>query len=119
MKFHDRQFIEGTEPAVYIGHRIRIEPNGTEKVSPMWYAEYCLHNRQRFEALSTSNKNTAIQKAHAICTRIRAGQPDQPKQSTALKQITEAYIELMKAQGRAPTTITNYELVVRNVLAWS
>ena len=49
MKFQDRQFVEGTEPAVYIGHRIRTEADGTETVSPMWYAEYCLHNRQRFE----------------------------------------------------------------------
>jgi integrase len=119
MKFHDRQFVEGTDPAIYIGHRIRREADGTEKVSPMWYAEYCLHNRQRFESLGTSNKNIAIQKAHAICARTRSGQRDAPKQSTPLRQIADGYVELIKAQGRAPTTITKYELVVRNIIAWS
>ena len=119
MKFHDRQFVEGTEPAIYIGHRVRTAGNGTLKVSPMWYAEYCLHNRQRFEALGTSNKSTAIQKAHAICMRIQSGQPDRPKQNTTLKQIVDGYTELLEAQGRAPTTIMKYELVGRNVIAWS
>lgn len=119
MKLHDRQCVEGTEPAVYIGHRIFRAPDGSQRISNPWYAEYCLHNRQRFEALRTGNKNVAIQKAHAICVRIRAGQPDAPRQNTTLRQITDGYIELMKAQGRAPTTITKYELVARNVIAWS
>lgn len=119
MRFHDRQPVEGTEPTVYIGHRVRICSNGTTQFSPMWYAEYCVNNRQRFEALGTSNKSTAIQKAHGICTRIRAGQPDAPKLTTTVKQVVDGYTEMLKAQGRAPTTITKYELVARNVLAWS
>ncbi len=119
MKFADRQFVEGTEPAVYIGHRIRTQADKTDIVSPMWYAEYCLHNRQRFEALGTSNKNTAIQRAHAICARIRAGKPDAPKQNTTLKEIVDEYIELIRNQGRAPTTVAKYELVAKNFIAWS
>jgi hypothetical protein len=100
MKFHDRQIVEGTEPTVYLGHRVRTASNGTLKFTPMWYAEYCLHNRQRFEFLGTSNKNTTIQKAHEICARIRTGQPVAPKPNTTLKQITDGYVELMKAHPR-------------------
>jgi hypothetical protein len=76
VKLHDRQQVEGTEPVVYIGHRVFRGAGGVEKISNPWYAEYCLHNRQRFEALGTTNKGVAISKAHAICARIRGGQPD-------------------------------------------
>lgn len=119
MKFQDRQPVEGTEPTVYIGHRVYPGANGQAQVSARWYAEYCLENRQRFEALKTTNKSVAIRKTHDICARIRAGQPDQPKLKTTLKQVVESYIEMLKAQGRAPTTMTKYELVGRNLLAWS
>jgi hypothetical protein len=40
MKFHDRQFVEGTEPAIYIGHRIRSDADGTQKVSPTFAAYF-------------------------------------------------------------------------------
>ncbi|HEX8524209.1 MAG TPA: tyrosine-type recombinase/integrase [Tepidisphaeraceae bacterium] len=118
MKLHDRHFVEATEPAIYIGHRIFRAPDGTERISNPWYAEYCLHNRQRFEALGTSNKNIAIQKAHEICARIRGGQPDAPKLNTTINEVVESYIKLVKAQGRAPKTIVKYELVQKNVLTW-
>src|SRR5687768_10052360 len=119
MKFRDRQPVEGTEPLVYIGHRVYRGADGVEQVSGPWYAEYCLENRQRFEALGTTNKATAIRKAHDICARIRAGHPDQPKRKTTLKEVVDSYIETLKTQGRAPTTLTKYELVGRNVIDWA
>ena len=118
MKFQDRHIVEGTEPTVYIGHRVHRNSAGVEQVSEPWYAEYCLENRQRFEALKTPNRAVAIRKAHDICARIRAGQPEQPKQKTTIKDVVDTYVELITAQGRAPTTIKKYELVGRNVIAW-
>src|SRR4051794_36035625 len=106
MKFHDRQPVEGTDPTVYIGHRVYRSSEGADTISLPWYAEYCLDNRQRFEALKTTNKSVAIRKAHDICARIRAGQPDQPKLKTTLKEVVDSYVKLVKDQGRAPTTLT-------------
>lgn len=118
MKFYDRQIVEGTEPTAYIGHRVSRKSDGEQQVSALWYAEYCHENRQRFEALKTTNKAVAIRKAHEICARIRAGQPEQPRLRTTVKDVVDTYVELIRAQGRAPTTITKYELVGRNVIAW-
>lgn len=118
MKFRDRQIVEGTEPTVYMGHRVYRGDDGAEKVSEPWYAEYCVDNRQKFEALKTPNKSVAIRKAHEICARIRAGQPDAPKLNTTIKEVIDSYLGLLRAQGRALPTITKYELVGRNVMAW-
>src|SRR5881394_2439841 len=119
MKLHDRQIVEGTEANIYIGHRVYRGADGNEKISAPWYAEYCLENRQRFEAIGSPNKAVAIRKAHEICARIRSGQPDQPRKKTTLKEVVDSYLGLLAAQGRAPTTMTKYELVGRNLLAWS
>ncbi len=85
----------------------------------MWYAGIASITANGSRRRRHQQQEHAIQKAHAICTRIRGEQPDAPKQNTTLKQITDGYVELMKAQGRAPTTITKYDLVARNVIAWS
>ncbi len=118
MKFKDRQYVEGTEPAVYIGHRVYRDSTGIEKTSGPWYAEYCVDSKQRFEALGTPNKTVAIRKAHEICARIRSGQVEQPRQRTTIKEVVDGYMELLRSQGRAPTTLTKYDLVSRNLLAW-
>lgn len=99
MKFQDRQIVEGTEPTVYIGHRVHRNASGAAQISGSWYAEYCIENRQRFEALKTPNRAVAIRKAHDICARIRAGQPEQPKQKTTVKDVVDTYVELITAQG--------------------
>jgi hypothetical protein len=89
MKPQERHIVEGTEPTVYIGHRVHRNASGAAQASASWYAEYCLENRQRFEALKTPSRAVAIRKAHDICARIRAGQPEQPKQKTTVKDVVD------------------------------
>ena len=71
MKLLDRYRVEGTLPAIYIGHRVYPKANGGTHVSRTWYAEWCQGGRHDHEALRT----TTIRRAHDICRRAATGEP--------------------------------------------
>jgi hypothetical protein len=110
MKLAQRQPVEGTEPHIYIGRRVNRNRGTCELVeSSRWWAEYCMHGRQKQEPLGTGNKQRAIQKAGEIQRRLTAGQPHIVSPRTTLKDIVEGYIEFQKTRGRAPKTIEKYQ----------
>jgi integrase len=116
MKLADRQLVEGTEPCIYIGHRVRRDPRSGKQVPcKPWYAEWNEHGVKRSKALGTPNKKVAIRRAHEICRRILVGEQAKPKQ-VSLHRLAEQYLAMQRAQGRAPTTLTKYTQVLESKL---
>ena len=60
MKMADREYVDGTEPRVYIGHRTRKLANGAFYTSKIWHAEYSLNSRQNSKSLETTVRSVAI-----------------------------------------------------------
>ena len=59
MQMKDREYVEGTEPAIYIGHRVLRRKNGSTGATRLWHAEYTLNSRQQSKSLGTPIKASA------------------------------------------------------------
>jgi len=120
MRLIGRTSVEGTEPRIHIGHRVRHDPRtGKELACRPWYAEWSEYGIKRYEALKTPNKQIAIRRAHEICRRISDGELAKPK-LVALEHLVEQYLSMLRAQGRAPKTIGKYQHVLeRKLLPWA
>lgn len=116
MKLVGREFVGGTEPKIYVGHRVRRDPRtGEERACRPYFAEYSQHGVKRYESLRTPNKQAAFRRAHDICRRIRDGEQAKPK-VLALSRGVELYLSAGRHQGRAPTTMTKYTHVLERKL---
>lgn len=116
MKLAGRQLVEGTEPRIYIGHRVRRDSkSGRERPCRPYVAEYSLHGTKQHERFGTTNKQVAIRKAHEICRRIQSGKHAKPT-PLALPRGVDLYLAATRHQGRAPTTVTKYEHVLERKL---
>jgi len=119
MRFMGREYVDGTEPRVYIGRRVFRDRNTLQLVeSNVWWAEYCVEGRQRQESLKTRRRDEAIRAAFRIGERLRQGLIDEPCKRTTVGEVFDQYLQLLRARGRAPRTLEKYELVQRNVVQW-
>ncbi|MHB1768437.1 MAG: hypothetical protein ACYCUV_11385, partial [Phycisphaerae bacterium] len=108
MKLIDRYAVEGTDPAVYIGHRTYRKPNGLEVVSLTWYAEYCYHGHPEYEALGERNKQAAIRKVHQIMARLEQGEAKPITHRLEWTELRDQYMEFQRNRNRRPTTLRKY-----------
>jgi hypothetical protein len=118
MQMTDREYVDGTEPAIYIGHRINRRPDGSTSRSKNWHAEYTIESRQRSKALATRNKAAAIRAAHALCEKLRHGVEDRPMQSVKVCDLKEQYLETLTNRGRSPKTMTKYRFNLNEFCSW-
>jgi integrase len=115
MKLLDRHACEGTQPVIYIGHRLYRKKDGTEYVSRKWYAEYCVEARHYYEALRVTNKQQAIRKAHDICRRVESGQTKPKVYKLLIQDLHTLYLELKRARK----TLEKYEFGLNCFADWS
>src|SRR4051794_22874717 len=118
-KLVDRQIVEGTDPSIYLGHRLLASKNGSAKPSKKWIAEYCVDARQRYERLGTSNKNIAIRLAHDIAKRIQSGEPQVQNRKAAISDLVSHYMEYQLNKGRAPKTLEKYKFILNSFTKWA
>jgi integrase len=119
MNMVDRHKVEGTTPAITIGHRIFRDRGGNLIISAVWQAEYWLGGRQRSKSLGTTNKADAIRQAICLSRKLQ----DNPDQHQAPKRLAIAvacasYIEMQENQGRAPKTLEKYRCVLKAFSEW-
>ena len=119
MQMKDRVYVEGTEPAIYIGHRVlRRKDGSTRTATKSWTAEYTLNSRQQSKSLGTPIKASAIRAAHALSRRLAGGTEAKPMKKVTLAELKTAYIEMLENRGRAPLTLVKYRQVLREFSEW-
>lgn len=107
MKLTDRQFVEGTEPRVYIGRR--ETGAGRSRARGKYWAEWNADGRRHYRALRTANKDVALREAHAISRRYMEGLGAPKVYRITVDELAEQYLERKRAEGRAPRTLSKYE----------
>ncbi len=118
MQMTDREYVEGTEPAIYIGHRVYRRPDATTGKSKSWHAEYTVESRQRSKALGSPNKAVAIRSAHALCEKLRQGIDEKPLKRIKVGELKDQYLEVMTNRGRSPKTMVKYRFNLNEFTDW-
>lgn len=117
MKLVGRQLVEGTEPSLYIGHRVfRDRETRALRTSNRYYAEWNHEGRKLGEPLKTSNKQVAIRRAHEICQRIARGE-HAPPAAAEISALIKEFVGTIRGMGRKTTTIQKYEDVLERQFA--
>jgi hypothetical protein len=113
MKLHDRYHVPGSEPPVYIGHRqFKDRKTGRTILCKKWHAEWNHEGKKFDESLKTRNKDVAIRTAFAIGQRIAKGEGKQTHRRVEWQEMFDAYLDFLRAKGRAPKTLEKYEYVL-------
>jgi integrase len=112
MKLVGRQLVEGSEPSLYIGHRVsRCRKTGAVRTSRLFYSEWNHEGRRFYERLKTTNKQVAIRRAHEICQRINRGEAAPPVAAEIVPMLTE-FAGTIRGMGRKPATSQKYDDVL-------
>jgi integrase len=118
MQMTDREYVEGTDPAIYIGHRILRHRDGGLGQTKSFHAEYTLESRQHSKSLGTSNKAVAIRNAHALCQRLIEGTEIKPLRKVSVTEMKDAYLEVLTNRGRTEKTMVKYRYVLKEFAEW-
>jgi len=119
VKLLDRHACEGTEPVVYIGHREYRRKDGTTYASRKWYADWCFQAKHQHQALGTTNKDSAIRKAHEICRRIGNGEAKPKVFKLTNEELAKQYLELKRNEGRSGKTLEKYAFGLTCFAEWA
>lgn len=118
MQMGNRQYVAGTEPAVYIGRRIYRKKDGSRVPCATWHAEYCANGQQYSKSLATRNVSAAIRAAHALCQRLRDGVERATPQRLSVTDLKAKYLEVLANRGRSPLTLGKYKFVLTEFAEW-
>jgi integrase len=118
MLMKNREFVEGTDPAIYIGHRVRRRRDSSIAYTKMFHAEYTLESRQQSKSLKTSNKSVAIRNAHALSQRLAEGTEAKPVKKVTIEELKDAYLKMQENRNRAPRTLEKYRDALKKFAAW-
>lgn len=81
----------------------------------VWQANFQVNGRQRRESLQTSNKKEARRRAVQLEGELDAGRWQPTVESTTLTEAIDAYMAFLKAEDRAPKTLSKYKKVFERV----
>jgi hypothetical protein len=118
MKLQSRHYVEGTDPAIYIGHRVIRRPNGQTTVSKTYHAEFTVDARQRSKSLGTSNKNVAIRAAHVMSEQLARGIETRAVKKISVQELVDAYLLMQEAKGHSHKTVAKYRHNLNEFAAW-
>lgn len=107
MSIHDKSKNEDNSRSERIGARVRIFRRGS-----VWQANFQVNGHQRRESLQTSNKKEARRRAVQLEGELDAGRWQPTVESTTLNEGVNAYMAFLRAEDRAPATITKYEKIL-------
>lgn len=117
MKLADRHQVEGTEPPMQIGKRVRNTPSG-EKIGRKYWVQYCFDGKHHYEPTGSSNKAVAVRRAHEIAQRIGRGEERQVVPKVTLEQVVQDYLAVQQNRGRARKTMIKYTQVLNELVDW-
>jgi len=104
---HDPGGADGPEP---VGDRVRIFRRGK-----VWYANFQAAGKQHRPSLKTTSKKQARVRAMAIETELNKGTWKESLVAVTVADGVAAYLTYLKAEDRAPKTLTKYTKVLDRV----
>jgi hypothetical protein len=81
-----------------------------------WYAHYRLDGKPVRQSLKTSSKKEGRRKALAVERDLIHGELRRPTRAPLIKDVIKEYLSHLRAQRRAPKTITKYEFCFKLML---
>lgn len=99
----------GSEP---VGEYVRIFRRGRT-----WYANFQHGGKQHRPSLKTTNKKAALRQALRIEAELSAGRWKPAPDAATVDEAVAAYRDFLRAEERAPKTLTKYEKVFERVAA--
>ena len=115
MRISDPINLHGLVHTISIGHRVKQRPDGTMRVSKLWFAKWTEKGKERSVSLKTANKPMAIQRARDIDEQLSRGMGLPPK-NLSVDELVNGYITTKRAQARAPKTIEKYQAALDEFL---
>ena len=100
----------GADGSELVGEFVRVYKRGKT-----WYANFQADKRQHRESLKTSNKKLALRRALKIDAQLSAGQWKATPDAATVQDAIAAYRDFLRAEGRAPKTLTKYEKVFERI----
>lgn len=82
-----------------------------------WHANFQLDGEQVRQSLKTTSKKEARRQALRLEAEILAGRYAQPAKAPAIETVFDAYMESLRAQGKAAKTLSKVTLIRGRVLA--
>ena len=106
MRLVNRERVNGTE--ITIGQRVYYS-KGKEKICKTYSAEYRnFDGRQCYKSLKTKNKTQARRQAIELQQKLEQGIEITTPSKILITRLTDNYLEITKAKGAAPKTISKY-----------
>ncbi len=119
MKLIDKQIVEATKPAIYIGKRTyKSKGSDDVRVAKPYWAEYFVHGRQHQESLGVSNKAAAVRVAYALAERLERGQMKVRDSRRTVQELADRYYGYCKARNLTPKTLTKYRGQLERFKQW-
>jgi integrase len=97
-----------------IGSVVRIFQRGR-----IWYANFQVDGRQRRLSLATTNKKEARRRAVQLEAEIAEGRWQPPCAPVSLTEAMDAYLDSLRGQDRAPTTVRKYVQILKRLVEWA
>lgn len=119
MKFQDRQAVEGTEPTVYIGHRVYRARDGSMKTCRKWYAECMYEGVPCCRTLGTRKRETAIREAFRLLDSLEQRGSSYSPRRRRIADLRDGYLKMLKDRERSPKTLEKYEFVLDGFVEWA
>ncbi len=101
---------DGTEGSEQVGEHVRVFRRGKT-----WYANFQRDGKQHRVSLRTPNKKVALRKALKIEAELAAGLWNPAPEAATVEKAITAYLDFLRAEGRAPKTLSKYTKVLGRV----
>lgn len=99
----------GSEP---VGEHVRIFQRGK-----VWYANFQFGGKQHRPSLNTTSKKEARRQALQIEVKLGAGKWNPEPEAATVAEAVTAYLDFLRAEERAPKTLSKYTKVFERVAA--
>ena len=99
----------GSEP---VGEHVRIFQRGK-----VWYANFQFGGKQHRPSLNTTSKKEARRQALQIEVKLGAGKWNPAPEAATVAATVAAYLDFLRAEERAPKTLSKYTKVFERVAA--
>lgn len=119
MKLIDKQIVEATKPAIYIGKREYVNKRTKQKhVAKPYWAEYFTHGKQYQEPLGVTTKSAAIRVAYALAERLERGQMKVHDSRRTVQELADGYYAYCEARNLASKTLVKYKGQLERLKEW-
>lgn len=102
----------GADGSEQVGEHVRLFKRGR-----IWYANFQFGGKQHRPSLNTTSKKEARRQALQIDVKLSAGKWNPTPEAATVTQAVTSYLDFLRAEERAPKTLSKYTKVFERVAA--